>query len=217
MGESRDGMHGDVDGKFHEGGIPDDAGGLRWREAGRGDLVIDLAADAAPGRFHALLARQCRVAVRDASGAAGTAAQFADGVIAMRTQMGVSTCSLIARAATLPLALEVLRREPASVQALVVIAPPPPADPAADAALYAALSAAATPILVLSGTRGVASPAEAGSHVRAHVRNSHYVLVYDAGDAIEADRPEAAASVVADFLARRERFIVANASGLINP
>jgi hypothetical protein len=47
--------------------------------------------------------------------------------------------------------------------------------------------------------------------------NCHYVLVYDAGHEVGADRPEAFASLVSDFLVRREAFIVNQRSSLINP
>ena len=43
------------------------------------------------------------------------------------------------------------------------------------------------------------------------------MLVYDAAHAIDADRPEALASVVADFLARKDRVLVRNRSDLVHP
>jgi hypothetical protein len=42
-------------------------------------------------------------------------------------------------------------------------------------------------------------------------------LVYDAGHAVDADRPEAFVSVVSDFLQRHEAFLVNRQSGLIHP
>ena len=130
----------------------------------------------------------------------------------MAVATGHERCSLILRGGMLPLA-HVLSERPGLVEALVLLAPTPTDDTAA----FDALSAAALPLLVLSGTRGIASPPEAGSRFRARIRTCHYVLVYDAGDTIETDRPEATASVVSDFLLHRERFIVSHASGLIHP
>jgi hypothetical protein len=43
------------------------------------------------------------------------------------------------------------------------------------------------------------------------------VFVYDAGHAIAAERPEALAGVVSDFLERRETFIVSQVNTMINP
>jgi hypothetical protein len=42
-------------------------------------------------------------------------------------------------------------------------------------------------------------------------------MVYDAAHATDADRPEAVASVVDDFLRRQESFLVRQKSGLIHP
>jgi hypothetical protein len=43
------------------------------------------------------------------------------------------------------------------------------------------------------------------------------VFVYDAGPAIGADRPEAFAEVVADFLERREAFVISRGPTAIHP
>ncbi len=58
---------------------------------------------------------------------------------------------------------------------------------------------------------------EAARVYREKIPNCNISLVYDAGHAIVADRPEALTSLVADFVERRETFIVGRESGLINP
>ena len=58
---------------------------------------------------------------------------------------------------------------------------------------------------------------EAARVYRENIPNCNISLVYDAGHAIVADRPEALTSLVADFVERRETFIVGRESGLINP
>ena len=58
---------------------------------------------------------------------------------------------------------------------------------------------------------------EAARLYREKIPNCNISLVYDAGHAIVADRPEALASLVTDFVERRETFIVGRESGLINP
>ena len=46
---------------------------------------------------------------------------------------------------------------------------------------------------------------------------SHLVFVYDAGHAIAAERPEAFAEVVADFLERDDAFLISRAKTVIFP
>ena len=57
------------------------------------------------------------------------------------------------------------------------------------------MRALATPTLVLFGTRDRVMPPEMGRHYKALLPNCHLVLVYDAGHAIGAERPEAFADV----------------------
>ena len=73
------------------------------------------------------------------------------------------------------------------------------------------------PVLVLFGTKDRMIPPEMGRIYREKLPNCHYILVYDAGHAIDADRPEAFASIVRDFLDRHESFVVNQTSALINP
>jgi pimeloyl-ACP methyl ester carboxylesterase len=73
------------------------------------------------------------------------------------------------------------------------------------------------PVLVLFATFDRVIPPEMGRIYRAKLPRCHLVYVYDAGHAIDIDRPEAVASVVGEFLERGEGFIVNRQSGLINP
>jgi len=207
-------MNEEVGGNFHGGAPARGSGGLPWQLAGRGDLVVDLVIGARPARFHGLLAERFQVASLDVPNFDVTSSGDVNAALAALTAAaGQNRCGLVVRGAALPLALRVLRDRPGLISALVLLAPLA----ADDTGALDALSAAGLPLLVLSGTRGVASPPEAGSRFRARIGGCHYVLVYDAGDTIEIDRPEAAASVVGDFLDRREHFIVAHASGLLHP
>ena len=58
---------------------------------------------------------------------------------------------------------------------------------------------------------------EAARVYREQIPNCNISLVYDAGHALLCDRPEAVISAVADFVERRETFIVGRGSGVINP
>jgi pimeloyl-ACP methyl ester carboxylesterase len=81
----------------------------------------------------------------------------------------------------------------------------------------AALGQLNVPTLVVCGTQDALIPAAMGRVYREKMPNCNYVLVYDAGHEIGAERPEAFASLVGDFLDRREAFIVNARSSLLNP
>jgi pimeloyl-ACP methyl ester carboxylesterase len=89
--------------------------------------------------------------------------------------------------------------------------------PDRDAELEAALSRLDTPTLVLFGTRDRVIPPEIGRHYKELMPNCHLVLVYDAGHAIGAERPEAFTEVVTDFLDRHEAFLISRTDTLIHP
>ena len=58
---------------------------------------------------------------------------------------------------------------------------------------------------------------EMGRHYKELMPNCHLVLVYDAGHAIGAERPEAFTEVVTDFLDRHEAFLISRTDTLIHP
>jgi pimeloyl-ACP methyl ester carboxylesterase len=88
--------------------------------------------------------------------------------------------------------------------------------PPRDAPFESRLTELHRPVLALFGTSDRVTPPEGAHLYREILPNCHIVMVYDAAHAIDADRPEALASVVADFLARQDRFLVRNTSGLIH-
>ncbi len=89
--------------------------------------------------------------------------------------------------------------------------------PPRDAPFEAKLANLPHPVLALFGTSDRVTPPEGAHLYREIFPNCHIVMVYDAAHAIDADRPEALASVVSDFLARHDRFLVRNTSSLIHP
>ena len=109
----------------------------------------------------------------------------------------------------------------------------PPPDPAAraktqplvqrlrgpdrDADLEARLPELPTPTLVLFGTRDRVIAPAMGRVYKDLLPSCHLVFVYDAGHAIGTDRPEAFTEVVADFLERREAFVICRAETMIHP
>ena len=89
--------------------------------------------------------------------------------------------------------------------------------PPRDAALEARLPGLALPTLVAFGTEDGLTPPEMARLYRQHYGNAHLMLICDAAHLIDLDRPEAVAEVVGDFLARKERFLVSERSGVIHP
>jgi pimeloyl-ACP methyl ester carboxylesterase len=89
--------------------------------------------------------------------------------------------------------------------------------PPRDAALEEKLSGLSVPTLVLFGTQDRLTPPEMARFYRQHYANAHLMLIYDAAHLVDQDRPEAVAEVVGDFLARKERFLVSEQSGVIHP
>jgi pimeloyl-ACP methyl ester carboxylesterase len=86
-----------------------------------------------------------------------------------------------------------------------------------DAELEGRLGEVQTQTLVVFGTADkVVSPAM-GRTYRERMPNCHYVLVYDAGHAVAAERPEALTNIITDFLDLRETFIVSRRDSRINP
>ena len=73
------------------------------------------------------------------------------------------------------------------------------------------------PTLVVFGQEDAQVAPEAASIYRSRIPNCNIAFVYDAGHDIAAERPQALLNLVADYLKRRETFIVQNRSGAINP
>jgi pimeloyl-ACP methyl ester carboxylesterase len=91
------------------------------------------------------------------------------------------------------------------------------AGPDRDPELEAQLRNLAAPTLVLFGTYDRLIAPEMGRFYKELIPNCHLVLVYDAGHAIGAERPEAFVEVVADFLERHEAFVISRTETVIHP
>ncbi len=73
------------------------------------------------------------------------------------------------------------------------------------------------PTLVAFGTKDRQIAREAPSTYRASIPNCHISLIYDAAHLVAAERPQAVAEVVSDFIENRETFVVNRQSSVINP
>lgn len=89
--------------------------------------------------------------------------------------------------------------------------------PPRDEALERRLPELNVPVLVLFGTLDRMIPSEMGRRYCEKLPNCNLILVYDAGHAVDADRPEAFVAVVDDYLQHREGFLVSRQSRLIYP
>lgn len=108
-----------------------------------------------------------------------------------------------------PLAPEVADKQRALVERLF--------GPPRDLELEAAMHELAVPTLVMFGTEDRLTPPELGRHYAELLPHAHLMLIYDAAHALDADRPEAFAALVTDFLEHREQFVVRRTSGLLYP
>jgi pimeloyl-ACP methyl ester carboxylesterase len=175
---------------------------------GQRPLLICLQGPGAPRvtPAHDLLAARFRLIVLEPPGASS------DTLAAAIARPGPETFDLLATSAGAEAALRLALQEPRRVRALVLEAPT-----LGDAGLERRLSEVTAPTLVLVGTRDDAAATEAARRVKERVPDCHLVFVYDAGGAIAAERPEAFAEVVSDFLERHEAFVISRARSVIHP
>jgi pimeloyl-ACP methyl ester carboxylesterase len=131
--------------------------------------------------------------------------------------LGIDAFDLMGTSATAAAALELALHEPARVRSLVLEAPAALGGTEREARLERRLPDLAAPTLVLWGTADEAMPAAVRRVYAELIPGAHLVFVYAAARAIGADRPEAFAGVVADFLERREAFVISRAPTLIHP
>ncbi len=89
--------------------------------------------------------------------------------------------------------------------------------PARDSELERLMARLETPTLVLFGTLDRVIPSEMGHFYKEIMLNCNLIFVYDAGHAIAVERPEAFVEVVADFLERREAFVISRTETMIHP
>jgi len=215
------------------------AGGVRIRylEAGQGNPVVVLHFHSAEGLtaspFHTLLAQQFRVIALEIPGlgpppleerpfvlrdVARTLAQAA-------ATLGLERYVLVASSASTPLALWQALHAPERIEALVLISPTallPEGQIAAsgfihDTELEHRLADIQVATLVLLGTNDKSIPLETGQTYVERLPDCYYLLVYDAGHAMETERPEALCEAVCDFIERRGTFIVERNNTALNP
>lgn len=203
-----------------------EAGGVRLRylEGGDGPPLVHLheAGGASLTPAHEALCRRFRLiafAIPDVDRSLAPR-ELAPALGQAIKDLGVDRFNLLGTARGGSTALWLTVQEPARVLALVLEAPvvirPDGAEPR-DAELERRLADVTTPTLAVFGTADTVAPPETGRIYPKLMPNGHLVFVYDAGHAISADRPEAFAEVVSDFLERHEAFIISRTATVIHP
>jgi pimeloyl-ACP methyl ester carboxylesterase len=180
---------------------------VRYWGAGSGEPVVAIVGDGGPpGRAHALLAERRRVIVFALPAAAATAQEAARRIAAAVTALGIARFDLLGEGSGAAAALWLALAPEAEIGSVVLAAPAGPLDDAfRDIPL---------PVLVLCGTTDAAA---AGDRFRTVLPDCHFMLVYDAGTAIAAERPEALAFIALEFFERRDLFLVSRESGKALP
>jgi pimeloyl-ACP methyl ester carboxylesterase len=210
---------------FSEGSTDADGTQVRYIEAGRGDPVVILHGEAVAGptTLDELLADGYHVVALKVPGVRATAQPLAAAARNLaRTmsraaaQVGLARYRLVSDTEGSAVALWQAIDFPEQVESLVLIAPQP-AESDASGELANRLGDVKAPTLLVFGTRDTAISPSTGRFYRERIPNSHYVLIYEAGHAVEQDRPQALLSLLTDFLERGEAFIVSRANTLINP
>ncbi len=128
-----------------------------------------------------------------------------------RAASGLESFDLLACTEAAQEALRLALEQPSALHALVLAAAAPPDDPTA-VSRFAALK---VPTLALYGTRDRETPPQTGRRWRALLPGCHVVFLYDAGHDLAADRPQAFADIVLDFLSEPAAFLVNRRDGAV--
>jgi pimeloyl-ACP methyl ester carboxylesterase len=107
-----------------------------------------------------------------------------------------------------PLSPEVQTKQNAFTRRLVVPSPDE---------LEARMASFQPPVLVVWGTDDRMIPSEMGRVYVEKLPAAFLVLLYDAGHEADADRPEAFADLVTEFIERGAGFVVNRRSGIVHP
>jgi pimeloyl-ACP methyl ester carboxylesterase len=208
---------------------------VRCIESGQGNpvVVIEGPGETSPSVLASLLANEFRVIALEMPPRTHSSAK-AEAVLAREmartldhavAAAGLERYVLVAGSASAPAALWQAIEARERIEALVLIAPKGLAAHARGAAngaehdveLERRLGEIEAPTLILFGTNEDMVPCETARAYAQRIPTSYVVLVYDAGEAIETERPEALLGAVRDFVQRREKFVVNSASTAINP
>jgi len=167
--------------------------------AGRPVVVFDPGFAGSPA--HLALAKRFRVIVPNKTEL--TPRALGETIADWAASEGLETVGFAGAGALAPAALWAASAAGERASAAVLVSPDLPLD---DDALQPLLTELKTPKAVLIGTLDETQARDAPALYRTRLSRSNVVLVYGAGGDIAADRPDAFARVVGDFLDRQARF-----------
>ena len=128
---------------------------------------------------------------------------------------GNARCHVVASGEHAASVLAVVHERAAQIDTLTLLSPPDIAK--LDADLAGKLKALEVPTLLLFGAVISPHPTSPGTQWRRAFAKAHLVYIYDAEEPVEAARPEAVASVMADFMARKDGFLVRQQDDRFHP
>ena len=181
--------------------------GVPYREAGSGETIVAIVGDGGlTTRAHALLAERRRVIVFALTADAGSPQEAARRIGAALARLGIERFDLMGEGAAAAAAMWLAAAPEADIGSVVLAAPDGPPDEA--------FREMRRPVLVLSRTK---DQSDAGGRYRMLLADCHFMLVYDAGPDIGAERPEALAFIAREFFERRDLFLVSRENGRTFP
>jgi pimeloyl-ACP methyl ester carboxylesterase len=180
---------------------------LSYWEAGSGETIVAIIDGVRlPTRAHTLLAERRRVMVFAMTADAGTPQEAARRIGAAVVALGIERFDLMGEGAGAAAALWLAFMRQADIGSVALAAP--------DGLPDEAFREIKRPVLVLSGTK---DQSDASGSFRTLLPDCHFMVVYDAGRAIGAERPEALAFITLEFFERRDLFLVSRESGMAFP
>jgi len=198
---------------FAERRIDADGTAIRCFEAGKGEIVLALhgEADTAPTPLEEMLSQKFRVISLESPSLAARSPHEAAALIARVARMlSLERYSLIATTNAAAAGLRHACDAAAQVAALVLVSP------AGAIGEPEARELKAT-TLVLVGTRDKPAASATGRLLADRISDGFFMLVYDAGPAMERERPAALFEAAADFLERRGRFVLERQASALSP
>lgn len=191
---------------------------LRYAEAGQGQpLLLFSAETSADADDIAMdLTTRHRVILLDVPASVlPQPLDFATHLVQALARLDITLCSVVGVSQGSTLALAYALAAPQQVQRLILVSPPPTS--VQNPTLGDRLRDLTTPTLALVGTRDRSGAREAGRLCRERIPSCYLLLVYDAGQAIAADRREACLAPINEFLEQGEGFIVSHDSQMLRP
>jgi pimeloyl-ACP methyl ester carboxylesterase len=180
---------------------------LPYWEAGSGETIVAIVdGERLPTRAHALLAERRRVIVFTMTAEAQPPQEAARRIGAALAALGIERSDLMGEGVGAAAAMWLALAPEAEIGSVALAAPNGLPDEA--------FREIKRPVLLLSGTK---DQSDAVGRYRTLLPDCHFMLVYDAGRDIGAERPEALAFIALEFFERRDLFLVSWESGMTFP